>query len=195
MIEIAIIGSDMQEVIGKSKLWWHEIDTCESLHSRSEQYADVCSRCYFLSVSLIIKHHKQCKWYNWGLERWYTTSLSPGTAKALYILSNKAIPLWGGVLVTVIDTFTFLFLDKYGLRKLEAFFAFLIAVMAAMFGYEYFNHLPDQVNYLSSCCLLLCSRTLQHPITPTHLYRLRCWRGLYQDWVMGSGHQMWRSRL
>eukprot|EP00116_Pleurobrachia_bachei_P004861 sb/3465123/ len=59
-----------------------------------------------------------------------------------------AIPLWGGVLVTVIDTFTFLFLDKYGLRKLEAFFAFLIAVMAAMFGYEYFNHLPDQVEVL-----------------------------------------------
>ena len=53
----------------------------------------------------------------------YNFSLSPGTAIALYILSNKAIPLWGGVLVTVIDTFTFLFLDKYGLRKLEAFFA------------------------------------------------------------------------
>ena len=30
-----------------------------------------------------------------------------------------------------------LFLDKYGLRKLEAFFAFLIAMMAWTFGYEY----------------------------------------------------------
>jgi Mn2+/Fe2+ NRAMP family transporter len=35
-----------------------------------------------------------------------------------------------------VDTFTFLFLDKYGLRKLEAFFGLLIAVMAVTFGYE-----------------------------------------------------------
>ena len=42
-----------------------------------------------------------------------------GTATAFYLLSNKAIPLWAGTLITVIDTFTFLFLDKYGLRKLE----------------------------------------------------------------------------
>ena len=50
-----------------------------------------------------------------------------GTAIALYVLSNKAIPLWGGVLITVLDTFTFLGLDKYGLRKLELFFGFLIS--------------------------------------------------------------------
>jgi natural resistance-associated macrophage protein len=61
------------------------------------------------------------------------------------------IPIWGGVLITVIDTFTFLFLDKYGLRKLELFFGMLITVMAVTFGYEvsfilpnirlrYFNH-------------------------------------------------------
>jgi len=46
------------------------------------------------------------------------------------------IPLWGGVLITVVDTFTFLFLDKYGLRKLEFFFGFLITIMAVTFGYE-----------------------------------------------------------
>ena len=50
-----------------------------------------------------------------------------GTAIALYVLSNKAIPLWGGVLITVLDTFTFLGLDKYGLLKLELFFGFLIS--------------------------------------------------------------------
>ncbi|CAD1469192.1 unnamed protein product, partial [Heterotrigona itama] len=50
-----------------------------------------------------------------------------GTAIALSLLTNKAIPIWGGVLITVIDTFTFLLLDKYGLRKLELFFGFLIA--------------------------------------------------------------------
>uniref|UniRef100_A0A0K0DV27 Divalent metal transporter n=1 Tax=Strongyloides stercoralis TaxID=6248 RepID=A0A0K0DV27_STRER len=65
-----------------------------------------------------------------------------GTAIALYLLSNKNIPLWGGVLITIIDTFTFLFLDKYGVRKFEAFFAFLITVMAATFGYQFFATPP-----------------------------------------------------
>ena len=46
------------------------------------------------------------------------------------------IPLYGGVLITIADTFTFLLLDKYGLRKLEAFFGFLITVMAVTFGYQ-----------------------------------------------------------
>ena len=39
-----------------------------------------------------------------------------GTAIALYLLSNKAIPLWGGVLITVFDTFTFLGLGQSGSR-------------------------------------------------------------------------------
>ncbi|XP_025830765.1 protein Malvolio isoform X2 [Agrilus planipennis] len=68
-----------------------------------------------------------------------------GTAIALYLLSNKTIPLWGGVLITIIDTFTFLFLDKYGLRKLELFFGLLIGVMAVTFGYEYIISTPDQL--------------------------------------------------
>lgn len=46
------------------------------------------------------------------------------------------VPIWGGVLITVFDTFTFLLLDKYGLRKLEFLFGFLITVMAVTFGYE-----------------------------------------------------------
>lgn len=40
-------------------------------------------------------------------------------------------------MITVFDTFTFLFLDKYGLRKLEFFFALLITIMAVTFGYEF----------------------------------------------------------
>lgn len=39
-------------------------------------------------------------------------------------------------MITAIDTFTFLLLDKYGLRKLELLFGFLITVMALAFGYE-----------------------------------------------------------
>ena len=71
-----------------------------------------------------------------------------GTAIALYLLSNKAIPLWAGTLITIADTFTFLFLDKYGIRKLEVFFAFLIAMMAFSFGYNYFAHIPPQADLM-----------------------------------------------
>lgn len=59
-----------------------------------------------------------------------------GTAIAIFLLSAKTIPLYIGVIITVFDTFTFLFLDKYGLRKLEFFFGLLITVMAVTFGYE-----------------------------------------------------------
>ncbi|XP_072749017.1 protein Malvolio isoform X1 [Anoplolepis gracilipes] len=72
-----------------------------------------------------------------------------GTAIALYLLSNKAIPIWGGVLITVIDTFTFLFLDKYGLRKLELFFGLLISVMGVTFGYEYIVSEPSQIDVIT----------------------------------------------
>uniref|UniRef100_A0A673W6U0 Solute carrier family 11 member 2 n=1 Tax=Salmo trutta TaxID=8032 RepID=A0A673W6U0_SALTR len=38
-----------------------------------------------------------------------------GCAIAFNLLSSGRIPLWGGVLITIIDTFVFLFLDKYGI--------------------------------------------------------------------------------
>lgn len=66
-----------------------------------------------------------------------------GTAISIYLLSSKAIPLWVGTIITIADTFTFLFLDKYGLRKLEVFFGFLITVMAVTFGYEFFIVKPE----------------------------------------------------
>ena len=71
-----------------------------------------------------------------------------GTAIAFYLLSLKHIPLWAGVLITICDTFFFLFLDKYGLRKLELFFGFLITVMAGTFGYEFFRAKIDYVELL-----------------------------------------------
>lgn len=54
---------------------------------------------------------------------------------AMFLLFLR-IPLWLGVLITAIDTFSFLLLDRYGLRKLELLFGFLITVMAVSFGYE-----------------------------------------------------------
>ena len=73
------------------------------------------------------------------------------------LLLYCSIPLWEGCLITGVDTFTFLFLESYGivavpsssfssydsyllhtcagLRYLELFFGLLISVMCGMFGY------------------------------------------------------------
>ncbi|GIX71650.1 protein Malvolio [Caerostris darwini] len=80
-----------------------------------------------------------------------------GTAIAFYLLSYKRIPLYAGVLITIADTFTFLLLDKYGLRKLEAFFGFLITVMAVTFGFEYFAALPPQKDVIEGLFVPWCS--------------------------------------
>ncbi|KAK2505538.1 hypothetical protein MC885_010800, partial [Smutsia gigantea] len=79
-----------------------------------------------------------------------------GTAIALNLLSAGRIPLWGGVLITIVDTFFFLFLDNYGLRKLEAFFGFLITIMALTFGYEYVVARPAQGALLRDLFLPSC---------------------------------------
>ncbi|XP_036988187.2 natural resistance-associated macrophage protein 1 isoform X2 [Artibeus jamaicensis] len=79
-----------------------------------------------------------------------------GTAIAFSLLSAGRIPLWGGVLITIVDTFFFLFLDNYGLRKLEAFFGFLITIMALTFGYEYVVAHPAQGALLQGLFLPLC---------------------------------------
>ena len=50
-------------------------------------------------------------------------------------VSGGRIPIWAGVLITGADTFTFLFLESAGLRKLEALFGALITVMAVAFMY------------------------------------------------------------
>lgn len=79
-----------------------------------------------------------------------------GTAIAFYLLSDGKIPLYAGVLITIADTFTFLLLDKYGLRKLEAFFAFLILIMVVTFGYEYIIVSPDQPSLLRGMFVPYC---------------------------------------
>ncbi|VEN58938.1 unnamed protein product [Callosobruchus maculatus] len=79
-----------------------------------------------------------------------------GTAIAIYLLSNKIVPLWGGCLITIIDTFTFLFLDKYGLRKLEMFFGVLITTMGITFGYEYIVSGPDSMDVVKGLFIPMC---------------------------------------
>ncbi|CAH0554096.1 unnamed protein product [Brassicogethes aeneus] len=79
-----------------------------------------------------------------------------GTSIAIYLLSNKVVPLWGGVLITIADTFTFLFLDKFGLRILEMLFAVLIGVMGITFGYEYIVSGPDQMDVVKGIFIPWC---------------------------------------
>ncbi|XP_038646146.1 natural resistance-associated macrophage protein 2-like isoform X2 [Scyliorhinus canicula] len=80
-----------------------------------------------------------------------------GTAIAINLLSNQRIPLWGGVIITIVDTFTFLFFEKFGLRKLEAFFVLLITIMAVTFGYEYVMVKPDQGEVVKGLFYPYCS--------------------------------------
>jgi len=69
-----------------------------------------------------------------------------GSAIAIHALSNKFIPIWVGVLITAVDTFTFLLIERRGIRLLEAFFAILIGTMAITFGIQFFISKPDPLD-------------------------------------------------
>ena len=58
-----------------------------------------------------------------------------GSAIAIRLLFG--LPVWAGVLITAGDTFTFLFLHAFGVRKLEAFFAALITCMCVCFFIDF----------------------------------------------------------
>jgi len=60
-----------------------------------------------------------------------------GCAIALSLLTRGAVPLWAGVLVTAVDSFALLLIERLGVRNLEAVFAMLITVMAGSFGVMY----------------------------------------------------------
>nr|GEV19766.1 metal transporter Nramp2-like [Tanacetum cinerariifolium] len=66
-----------------------------------------------------------------------------GSAIAIQILSNGAVPIWAGVLITALDCFIFLFLENYGVRKLEAAFAGFISVMALSFAWMFVDTNPS----------------------------------------------------
>lgn len=64
-----------------------------------------------------------------------------GSASAIKVLTGA--PLYVGALVTILDSFLFLFIHYYGVRKLELFFLSLIAIMTVMFGLNMFYSKPD----------------------------------------------------
>jgi natural resistance-associated macrophage protein len=60
-----------------------------------------------------------------------------GSAIAISLLTYGAVPLWAGVLITVVSSFLLLLLERLGVRHLEALFAILIGTMALSFGIMY----------------------------------------------------------
>ncbi|KAF1748167.1 hypothetical protein GCK72_024634 [Caenorhabditis remanei] len=88
-----------------------------------------------------------------------------GTAIAIYLLSKGRIPLLVGVLITILDTFTFLLIDRYGVRKLELVFVVLISTMMATFGYEFIVMKPDIGEVAKGTVIPWCSGCGKEEIT------------------------------
>ncbi|KAF8377609.1 hypothetical protein HHK36_030991 [Tetracentron sinense] len=88
-----------------------------------------------------------------------------GSAIAIQILSKGVLPLWAGVLITASDCFIFLFLENYGVRKLEAVFAVLIATMAISFAWMFGETKPSGKELLIGVLVpKLSSRTIQQAV-------------------------------
>ncbi|XP_059623956.1 metal transporter Nramp3.2-like [Cornus florida] len=88
-----------------------------------------------------------------------------GSAIAIKILSNGIVPLWAGVVITACDCFIFLLLENYGVRKLEAVFAVLIATMAVSFAWMFGETKPNGLELLLGILIpKLSSRTIQQAV-------------------------------
>lgn len=62
-----------------------------------------------------------------------------GSAIALLLLSGGAIPLHVGVVLTVVVSFALTFIERLGVRHLEALFGLMISVMGLSFGGMFFT--------------------------------------------------------
>jgi manganese transport protein len=64
-----------------------------------------------------------------------------GMAIGIYLLTG--LPLIWGTVITVLDTFLFLILQRYGIRKMEAFIISLVAIIGCSFLIEILIARPD----------------------------------------------------
>jgi len=71
------------------------------------------------------------------------TDLAEVLGMAIGIKLLTGMPLMYGTLITVFDTFLFLFLQRYGIRKMEAFILVLIATIGFSFLIQMFIAKPD----------------------------------------------------
>ncbi|KAJ3691806.1 hypothetical protein LUZ61_020970 [Rhynchospora tenuis] len=88
-----------------------------------------------------------------------------GSSIAMRVLSGGVIPLWAGVIITALDCFIFLFLENYGVRKLEAFFGVLIATMAITFAIMFGEAAPSSEELLYGVLVpQLSSKTIKQAV-------------------------------
>ncbi|GAB2223918.1 hypothetical protein Droror1_Dr00004663 [Drosera rotundifolia] len=88
-----------------------------------------------------------------------------GSAVAIWVLSGGRVPLWGGVVITAVDCFIFLFLENYGIRKLEAVFAVLIGTMLISFAWMFGETKPNGKELLLGILVpKLSSRTIRQAV-------------------------------
>ncbi|KAK4802516.1 hypothetical protein SAY86_000719 [Trapa natans] len=88
-----------------------------------------------------------------------------GSAIGIWVLSHGAVPLWGGVVITASDCFMFLFLESYGVRKLEAVFAVLISTMALTFAGMFAATKPSGTELLTGLLIpRLSSNTIRQAV-------------------------------
>ncbi|CAF2053974.1 unnamed protein product [Brassica oleracea var. botrytis] len=88
-----------------------------------------------------------------------------GSAIAIQILSRGVLPLWAGVVITASDCFLFLFLENYGVRKLEAVFAVLIATMGLSFAWMFGETKPSGKELMIGILLpRLSSKTIRQAV-------------------------------
>ncbi|KAJ2227954.1 hypothetical protein IWW45_006804 [Coemansia sp. RSA 485] len=64
-----------------------------------------------------------------------------GTATALHILTG--LPIWAGVVITAVDSFFFLYIQRFGVRVTELVFGLMITTLAVCFWIEMFMIKPD----------------------------------------------------
>ncbi|KAG2491205.1 hypothetical protein HYH03_010415 [Edaphochlamys debaryana] len=60
-----------------------------------------------------------------------------GSSIALALLSGGRLPLWAGVLLTAVGSFSLLFIERLGIRVLEGFFGGMVGLMVVTFGVMY----------------------------------------------------------
>jgi manganese transport protein len=71
------------------------------------------------------------------------TDLAEVLGMAIGIKLLTGLPLMYGTVITVTDTFLFLFLQRYGIRKMEAFIILLVATIGFSFFIQLFIAKPD----------------------------------------------------
>ncbi len=71
------------------------------------------------------------------------TDLAEVLGMAIGIKLLTGLPLMYGTCITVLDTFLFLFLQKYGIRKMEAFIILLVATIGLSFFVQLFIAKPN----------------------------------------------------